>query len=284
MSLSEYEAATTAFDTTQTRLDVLTHEAESVELNRLALLSYVDYGRERAATAKRLHILVGLLDKEIGERQRTLLPATASGNGQPLQLPELEPAADPVNGRHLVTQLLSTLERYVVLPAHAALAITLWIIRAHADDCFDISPRLTLLSPEKRCGKTTLLELIAKLVPRAMVTSNVSPSTVFRSIEAAHPTLLIDEMDSFNDKHEEFRGILNSGHRREAAQVHRTVGEDHEPRTFSTWCPMVLAAIGHLPDTIEDRAVIIPMRRKAPGETVENIRWGAEQGKRCVIT
>ena len=98
MSLSDYEAAAKKFDTTQARLDVLTREAESVELNRLALLSSLEYARERTATAKRLDILVGLLDKEIEERKRTLLPKAPQGNGQPLQLPELEPAADPVMG------------------------------------------------------------------------------------------------------------------------------------------------------------------------------------------
>ena len=50
----------------------------------------------------------------------------------------------------------------------------------------------------------------------------------------------------------------------------RTVG--HEPRLFSTWGARMIALIGRLPATLEDRAIVLPMRRRAPGETVERIR------------
>lgn len=252
---------------------------EALELDRLALLSPLEYGRIRPAAAKRLGTSVAYLDKEIEQRQRSLSTCLTQGSGQPLTLPDIEPAADPVNGGKVLSMVTSALERYVVLPPHAALAIALWIIRSYADDCFDTNPRLALLSPEKRCGKTTLLELISKLVPRALPTSNVTASVIFRTIEAAHPTLLIDEVDSFSDAQEELRGILNSGHRKETARVIRNVGDAHEPRAFSTWCPMVLAAIGRLPSTIEDRSVIVPMRRRAPNESIRRLRWNGKDGQ-----
>jgi putative DNA primase/helicase len=169
--------------------------------------------------------------------------------------------------------------KYLVLPDHAAVAIGLWIIRAWCDDAFSISPRLAVLSPVKRCGKTTLLEIIAKLLPRPLSTSNVTASVIFRVIEKMHPSLLIDEADSFMRENEELRGIVNSGHRRDSATVLRNVGDDHEPRSFSTWSPMVIAAIGTLPDTIEDRSIVVSMRRKQPGETVRGIRWNSRHGE-----
>jgi hypothetical protein len=49
-------------------------------------------------------------------------------------------------------------------------------------------------------------------------------------------------------------------------------GEQHEPATFSTWCPKLLALIGTLPETLTDRAIVIPMRRKASQERVERLR------------
>ena len=278
MSLSEFETARDSFAAIHKRNKVWDREAQSAELDRLATLSPVDYGKERKEAAKTLGTSVALLDKDIEQRQRALTAGTSSGSGQPLTLPEIEPAADPVNGAQLLTRVTSTLERYVVLPPHASLAIALWVFRSYADDCFDTNPRLALLSPEKRCGKTTLLELISKLVTRALPTSNVTSSVLFRTIEAAHPTLLIDEMDSFTEAHEELRGILNSGHRKETARVIRNVGDAHEPRAFSTWCPMVLAAIGRLPSTIEDRSVIVPMRRRAPHETIRRLRWNGKEG------
>jgi hypothetical protein len=67
------------------------------------------------------------------------------------------------------------------------------------------------------------------------------------------------------------RGILNTGHRR-GGQVLRTVGEDHEPRQFSTWAPAAIAMIGRLPDTLNDLSVVINLRRRKPTEKVKSFR------------
>jgi hypothetical protein len=131
---------------------------------------------------------------------------------------------------------------------------------------------LAITSPTKRCGKTTLEIILSRLVPRPLMTSNISPAAIFRTIEAAHPTLLIDEADTFLHGNEEMRGILNSGHDKAGAYVIRTVGEDHEPAKFSTWCPMAIAKIGKLSDTLADRSIPINLKRKAPGEEVERLR------------
>ena len=92
---------------------------------------------------------------------------------------------------------------------------------------------------------------------------------MYRVIEKYSPTLLIDEADTFLRDNEELRGIINSGHQRSSAFVVRTVGENHEPKQFSTWGPKALAQIGPFPPTIEDRAISVSMKRKAPGERVE---------------
>ena len=67
--------------------------------------------------------------------------------------------------------------------------------------------------------------------------------------------MLIDEADSFLRNSDELRGVLNSGHTRDSAFVIRTVGEDHEPRRFSTWGAKAIALIGKLPDTLADRSI-----------------------------
>lgn len=54
--------------------------------------------------------------------------------------------------------------------------------------------------------------------------------------------------------------------------VIRLVGDDHEPRGFSTFCPTAIAAIGNLPGTIEDRAIKITMRRRLQSETIDRFR------------
>jgi len=109
-------------------------------------------------------------------------------------------------------------------------------------------------------------------VRRALVASNISPAAIFRVVEGYSPTLLIDEADTFLRDNEEARGILNSGHTKQAAYVIRTVGDNHEPQKFSTWSAKVISGIGSLPDTLMDRGTIFELRRKLPDEKVERLR------------
>jgi putative DNA primase/helicase len=41
---------------------------------------------------------------------------------------------------------------------------------------------------------------------------------------------------------------------------------------FSCWCPKVMAAIGHLPETLGDRCIVIRMQRKTSSEECEKLR------------
>jgi len=84
--------------------------------------------------------------------------------------------------------------------------------------------------------------------------------------------LLIDEADTFLPENEELRGILNSGHRQGGAVI-RTVGEDFEPRSFSTYSACAIALIGRLPATLADRSVPIELRRRRADETIEAFRF-----------
>jgi hypothetical protein len=41
---------------------------------------------------------------------------------------------------------------------------------------------------------------------------------------------------------------------------------------FSCWCPKAMAQIGHFPETLADRCIIITMQRKTPAEKCERLR------------
>jgi putative DNA primase/helicase len=168
-------------------------------------------------------------------------------------------------------------KRFIICEPETALATALWIAFSWSVDFVDVAPLAVITAPEKRCGKSQLLNLIARLSRRPLVASNISPAAVFRVIEAHCPTLLIDEADAFMRDNEEMRGLLNSGHTRQSAFVVRTVGDEHEPKIFSTWGAKAVSGIGHLPETLMDRAVILELRRKLPSEKVDRLRH-AEKG------
>jgi len=195
-----------------------------------------------------------------------------------LEDPETWP--EEVSGEELLAELESLFRRYVVLPDGGAEVLALWTLFTYSFEAFDTCPLLVLSSPEKRCGKTTAMTLLAHLCRRAVQTSNLTPAVLYRLIEEEHPTVVFDEADAIfgprrsGDRREELRSILNSGHTRSMAVVWRCEGDSHKPRTFSTWAPKVVALIGRLPDTLEDRSITAPMRRKISTEEVERFRIG----------
>lgn len=201
----------------------------------------------------------------------------ASGQGHAIRLPDPEPWPDPVDGAALLTEIAATFNLHVKLLAGADTALSLWVVFAHALDVFQIAPMLGLTSPTKRCGKTNCLILAGAMAPRTLTTANISTAAVYRTIEKFRPTLLVDELDRiFADQSKaDLVGVLNAAHVRQMAYVVRSTGDDHEPSLFSVWSAKGWAYKGKLPrslDTLEDRSIIVPMRRRAEGEEVERLR------------
>src|SRR5437867_13392297 len=99
--------------------------------------------------------------------------------------------------------------------------LALWILHTYAFLLRNVSTYIGIESPQKQCGKTTLLTVLSHLVNRPEIAANLSPPAFFRVIEEIRPTLLIDEADTFLKRNVELRGILNAGYTLETAYVMR---------------------------------------------------------------
>ena len=196
--------------------------------------------------------------------------SSGAGSGRGLRFADPDPWPEAVDGAALLEDLAHTYRQFVSLPDGGAEALALWIVFTYALDAFAVAPIVALCSPLKRCGKTTTEELTAALAKRPLAAANITVAALYRTVEQFAPTLIVDEADTFLLTNLALRGIINSGHTRATAFVVRTLG--HEPRLFSTWGARMIALIGRLPTTLEDRAIVLPMRRRAPGEPVERIR------------
>jgi len=169
-------------------------------------------------------------------------------------------------------EMADLIKRHCVLTDHEVDAIVLWLISSHQINSFRIFPKLSLISPEKRCGKTTTMEVVHSLSNEGVLASNISGASIYRITEQLQPTLFIDEADTFlNNGDPQLVGLINSSHTKAGAQVIRCVGNDYQAKPFSTWMPMVLASIGELPPTIMDRSIVINLRRKKFHEHTELI-------------
>jgi putative DNA primase/helicase len=246
-----------------------TRPEDDAEITRLARLSPIACDRELPAAAERLGCRMPTLRAAVAAARGN--GAATPGQGRPLDLPEAEPWPEPVDGAELLDTLAAAIRRHVVLDRHEADAVALWVLATHTFDAWVIFPRLLATAPEKGCGKSTLLDVLSRLVPRPLGASGITAAALFRTIEAARPTLLLDEADAYARDNEDLRGVLDAGHRRDGAVI-RTVGDNHEPRRFSAWAPIALAAIGHLPGTVEDRSIIIRLHRRRPDESVAVLR------------
>jgi putative DNA primase/helicase len=233
---------------------------------KLAALSPLQYERLRKQKASELGCRGTVLDKLVQQKRAKV--AARALQGHEVQLTEIEPWSEPVDGAKVLDAIAETFMRYIVLPPGAANVAALWCAHTHCFELFLCSPRLNVSSPEKQCGKSTLLDVIALFAPKPVETENLSTAVLFRLIDAEKPVILADEYDSWITSNEELRGILNAGHR-QGAMVYRCEGENNEVRGFKAYAPVVLSGIGALPGTLHDRSIVIRLERAKRGELKE---------------
>ena len=172
-------------------------ESDAVKaLIKLREKSRADFARLRArlekeAKFRRFAALEAAMRAEAGTNE-------ANGDGlpgRPITFDQIEPWATPVDGEELLTEL-SDHDRRLRHHGdkHQRDAAALWAAHAHAHDFRDTSPPLVIKSPTMRSGKTKLVEVLERLVPRPLFVSGITVSFLERAIEAHHPTLSLTNM------------------------------------------------------------------------------------------
>jgi hypothetical protein len=191
----------------------------------------------------------------------------------PIVAPLPEPWPEPVSGEDLLHGIEDVVTSYVFLPKGAGVALALWTVHTYAFEAAEHFPILSAVSPEKRCGKTTLLKVLDGLVRQPLLASHYTTAVIARLMDKYRPTLLIDEADTFLHGNAGMTGILNAGHMRGGSIVHNTLVDNiWTPVMLSVAGPKSIAAIGTLPSTILDRSIAIHLHRK-PVHVATRKRW-----------
>jgi hypothetical protein len=167
------------------------------------------------------------------------------------------------------------IRRYVVADDRYYPILALWVVHTWCFDASEVTPYLWIASPEMGSGKTRLLEVLEVLVAKPWRVVEPTEAVTFRMIHSVRPTLLLDEVDLVfardrgHDAQAGLRGVFNSGYRR-GAVVPRAADFGRKLESFSTYCPKAFAGIGrNLPDTVVDRSIKVPLRRRLIDEVVE---------------
>jgi len=185
----------------------------------------------------------------------------------------VEPWPEPVDGKGLLDALEGLFRTFVVLPKWAAETLALWVLHTYSFLLRPVATYIGVESPEKRCGKTTLLTVLCELVNRPVVASNISSPAFFRVIEEKTPTLLIDEADTVLHRNKELKGILNSGYAKKTAYVIRMTPRKAQGPGSNGQGP---AAEGQEPgeDGAADQQTAEAGDHGADGRDGEDCNWG----------
>jgi len=245
-------------------------ETPQETIERLAKLSQLEYEMARKKEAEDLGVRASVLDamiKQIREEKNNIRIVE-----------DLKPWGEEVEIEQVLDEIEGFLLKHAILPKGTSPAIAVWTASTYLINAFRIFPRLIIHSPEKRCGKSTVLDIIDAFAQKSLLVSNISAAAIFRVIDGYQPTLIIDEADTSIAKADgEIIGILNSGHAKHRAKVIRVEGDNLEVKAFSTWSPMAFASIKPLQGTLMDRSIVIELRRKMKDEAVGRLKIDAQE-------
>jgi hypothetical protein len=189
---------------------------------------------------------------------------------------KVTPHEEPIGIAEVAGEISTLLRRFVIMETYQATVLTFWVIFTWFIEQMHTAPILMVNAPERACGKTQLMELLNRLVCRPLLCANLTPAYLFREMEQNHPTLLVDEADTFIKEQTEMKGIINAGYSREGAFVGRTSMETYKPEQFDLFGAKAFAGIGlerHFPEATLSRSYIINLRRKLVDEKVERLRY-----------
>ena len=184
---------------------------------------------------------------------------------------DVEPWPEAVDTAELLQAIAAKYGMYVVMQPHQRTGVTLWTAMSWVhNEIATHSPILTVTSAEADSGKTTLLGVLARLVPKPSQSVEANGPNVYRYVDAAKPTLIIDEADSLFTRKTDLTSIINASWTR-GTKIPRQVNIGGASVTvfFDPFCPKALGLLGgNLPRTLRTRSIEIRMVPKRPDETV----------------
>jgi hypothetical protein len=256
-------------------------------LDEVSWFDEVEFGRAGKDAAAILGIgSVERLSARIAKLVKARIKATSGEDGpdglpgKPVTFAPLVLHPDPVNCAELLSEMAAAFPKYMGLSAAECDMAALGAVHAHCFDFFDVVVIFVVSSPKPRSGKTRLMRLMARIVPKKLFISGSGAAAAFiiRVIEMYGPNVFLDEFDNIMKGNPEvaeaFRGLLNSAFDREGAVTGKCVPTEqgHIPRVFSLWAPYWIGGLKKPPETVEDRAITFKLRRNLPGDKVKPLR------------
>jgi hypothetical protein len=154
----------------------------------------------------------------------------------------------------ILDQISYLLGQYIALDPDQLVVATLWIAQTHIYDRYMCSPRLAVCGPMNNLGKTTMLDVLSRLVRRPWRAASATEAALYSDTDGTRISMLIDEMH-----HADLRGrraqILDASYR-QGTPIRLA------KRSIDVFCAAAFGFIGScLTPELQSRSLIIQMRR-----------------------
>lgn len=188
----------------------------------------------------------------------------------------LNGATETVKAHEVYDNLMASLKRYVYhADDYSYVVDVLWTMGTYFYRLWNAYPYLALHG-ERGTGKSTLLNWLSAVCFNAEFVVNTSEASLYRSIQAKAPTLLIDEQEGLNsskaarETKADLMGILKSGYKAGARVARQNMERKDITEYFEVYSPKALAAIELFEDVLENRAILTFMTTKPAGVQTED--------------
>jgi hypothetical protein len=194
------------------------------------------------------------------------LPPVESG-------PELWPEA--VEIAQLLADITKEIQRFVIMRDECNTGTVLfvamcWIHNAVATH----SPILGVTSSDPDSGKSTLLSVLERMVPKPFRGAELTGAAAFYIIDREHPTMIVDEADDLFLRKRDLAHIINQSWTRGTPVPRRLPGQAGVHR-YDVFCPKIIGLKGmKVPGTTASRFIPIKMWPRLPEETIEDFPFG----------
>jgi hypothetical protein len=126
---------------------------------------------------------------------------------------QTEPWPEQIDIAELLMELGTKVRRYAVTQEHQLDAAMLYAAHAWLYD-HDVpihSPILAATSAEIDSGKSTLVAVLGRAMPRYSLNVEMTGPSLYRFIDAVKPTLVIDEADDLFARRSDLKHVINAG-------------------------------------------------------------------------
>jgi hypothetical protein len=139
--------------------------------------------------------------------------------------------------------------------------IASWVMMSWQNEKYETIPYLFFFGAMES-GKSRALEILQQLCFRAWISSNVTPASIYRTIEQWKPTLLVDESESFIGLPEVI-ALLNSGYKRGLIIPRQVLDQNgnYETAWFEVFSPKAIAGTADLVSTLRSRCIMFKMHK-----------------------